>query len=162
MLVVGALVFLISAVEGVRIPKRSSTAVNRLGQLSWNSEEALSSKRVQLNRTILEPHHFKKYGSKRVMLRYGPFSVPTSHEKHGMKEFNELDVEKPCNNCLITSLQAGLEYPNGTYANANTGMWLHHIVTYDFARKDMACPDLPYRFFASGNERTPLDLTVKE
>jgi hypothetical protein len=160
MLAVGFLVLLISAVQGITVPSRSIRAVNRLGRYSWNGDRTFAPAREQLNKTVLEPRHYKKYGSKRVMLRYGPFTAPTSHEKHGMKEFNELDVEKPCKNCLITSLQAGLEYPNGSYANANTGMWLHHIVTYDFARKDVACPDLPYRFFASGNERTPLDLTI--
>jgi hypothetical protein len=115
-----------------------------------------------LNSTNLEPVHFKQYGSKRKLVRYGPYKAPPFSTDNGMKEFTEMDAEKPCQDCLITAIQAGLEYPNSSYANANSGMWLHHIVLYDFGRKDVACPDLPYRFFASGNERTPLDMTLDE
>lgn len=93
-------------------------------------------------------------------MRYGPYAVPPMSENNGMKEFNELSAERPCVDCYITKLQAGLEYPNGTIANSDTGMWLHHAVLYDFGRQDLSCSNLPYRFFASGNERTRLDLTL--
>jgi hypothetical protein len=36
-------------------------------------------------------------------------------------------TDKPCEECAITRLEAGLEYPNGTNANIDTGMWLHHV-----------------------------------
>jgi hypothetical protein len=110
--------------------------------------------------TNLEPIDFKQYDAKRILLRYGPYKVPSSYENNGMKEFNEQSATRPCFDCFITKIQAGLEYPNGTIANSNTGMWLHHAVLYDFGRKDLTCPDLPYRFFASGNERTRLDMTL--
>jgi len=57
-------------------------------------------------------------------------------------------------------MQAGLEYPNGTYANTDTGIMLHHIVMYEDSSQDLTCPQISSRFFASGNERTPIDLTV--
>jgi hypothetical protein len=113
-----------------------------------------------LPKTELDAIDFKEYGAKRVILRYGPYTVPPNSENNGMKEFNDQSAERPCTDCYITKLQAGLEYPNGTIANSNTGMWLHHAVLYDFGRKDLSCPDLPYRFFASGNERTRLDMTL--
>lgn len=36
-------------------------------------------------------------------------------------------IEKPCEECFITRMQAGLEYPNTTNANIDSGMWLHHV-----------------------------------
>jgi hypothetical protein len=114
-----------------------------------------------LPQTELTPQQFTDLGAKRVLLRYGPYTIPATNQSMGMKEFNEMSALKPCVDCYITSLRAGLEYPNGTIANSDTGMWLHHAVLYDFGRKDLTCPDLPYRFFASGNERTPLDMTLK-
>lgn len=58
-------------------------------------------------------------------------------------------------------MHAGLEYANGSTADARTGMWLHHTVWTNLARRDAACPAKRHgdRFFASGNERTPVDLT---
>ncbi len=56
-------------------------------------------------------------------------------------------------------MQAGLEYEDGSYANADTGMWLHHVVLFNSEKKDTLCPEnLPERFFASGNERTEANL----
>jgi hypothetical protein len=121
-----------------------------------------NSKYPALNGTTLEPVHFKQFNSKRRILRYGPYKAPPFSTDNGMKEFQEMDAEKPCVDCMIIHYKAGLEYPNGSYANSNSGMWLHHVVLYDFVRKDVVCPDLPYRFFASGNERTPVDLTLQE
>jgi hypothetical protein len=142
-----------SGVSGLKIP--------RLPLKKWPIERA-KSRYTALNGTVLDPVHFKQYNSKRVILRYGPYKAPPFSEDSGMKEFQDMDAEKPCMDCMLIGIQAGLEYPNGSYANSNTGMWLHHIVLYDFGRKDVACPDLPYRFFASGNERTPLDMTLDE
>ena len=136
--------------RSISIPRRESPSVG------------FKSRYTALNGTVLDPIHFTQYNSKRTLLRYGPYKAPPFSEENGMKEFQEMDAEKPCMDCLLISIQAGLEYPNGSYANSNTGMWLHHAVLYDFGRKDVACPDLPYRFFASGNERSPLDMTLEE
>ena len=41
-------------------------------------------------------------------------------------------IEKPCEECTIIGLTAGLEYPNGTNANVDTGMWMHHVSLNEF------------------------------
>jgi hypothetical protein len=80
-----------------------------------------------------------------------------------MATFLDLDATKPCDECLITWMQASLEYPNGTIANSDTGMWLHHSVALNRGRNDTVCGGTalsPQRFFASGNERTAVDLSL--
>jgi hypothetical protein len=51
-----------------------------------------------------------------------------------------------------------LVYPNGKIANYNTGAMLHHFVLFNTSAHDVTCPTWPQRFFASGNERTPMVL----
>jgi len=102
-------------------------------------------------------------------------------------------IEKPCEECVITRIHAGLEYPNGTNANIDSGMWLHQyallssesllngltdhsmvLATVGEGRWDPTCvntkeslphfamgttPNNAERCFASGNERTPVDVT---
>lgn len=84
------------------------------------------------------------------------------HEDNGMKEFKEKSATLPCKDCIITWMQAGLEYPDGTVADAGNGMWLHHTVFSNLARQSQVCPTKKYgdRFFASGNERTPVNICV--
>ena len=83
------------------------------------------------------------------------------HEDDGMGGFFEDDTHLPCNDCLITWMQMGLEYLNGTPAAANTGMWLHHGVMVNRNRNDPVCNDsYGERFFASGNERTAADFSA--
>lgn len=41
--------------------------------------------------------------------------------------YPDVAVEKPADDFTIFGLQAGLEYPNGTNANIDSGMWLHHV-----------------------------------
>jgi hypothetical protein len=81
---------------------------------------------------------------------------------NGMQDFGEKPAQQPCSDCLITWVQAGLEYPNGTTANANTGLWLHHTVFASTASKALVCPtNGSYEhWFASGNERTPANICV--
>lgn len=71
-------------------------------------------------------------------------------------------VAAPCSHCLVTFMQSQLEYSNGSTADAETGMWMHHVVFVNMNAKDSVCPDelRGQRFFASGNERTPFDLTA--
>lgn len=87
----------------------------------------------------------------------------------------DAEIEKPCEECTLLGLVAGLEYPNGTNANIDTGMWMHHMVAFTVGpgRWDPTClakkDSLPHfavgsnpseseRSFSSGNERTPLSL----
>lgn len=80
-------------------------------------------RRVELKSTQKIP------GVKRVKLRYGPYKVPNMMIKSVMGEGGALwncgddKIEKPCEECFLTRMQAGLEYPDGTNANIDTGMW---------------------------------------
>jgi hypothetical protein len=68
-----------------------------------------------------------------VKVRYGPYKVPNMRVKNIMGEegtlWNYPDnwVKKPCDECYIVGMNAGLEWPNGENANINRGMWLHHV-----------------------------------
>lgn len=83
---------------------------------------------------------------------------------NGMDDFVIEAAETPCQDCFITFIQAGLEYPNGSYANANTSLWLHHTVLFNMNQTDTVCSNETdpqwQRWFASGNERTAFDLSV--
>jgi hypothetical protein len=58
-------------------------------------------------------------------------------------------------------MQAGIEYTDGSDASAENGMWLHHVVFQNFDRQDPMClKRRSERFFASGNERTAVDLAA--
>ena len=103
---------------------------------------------------------FVQYGSQGVQVKYGPFIAPSSSNNSGMAKYSDDIILQPCTDCLITFMQAGLEYPNGTYANTDTGIMLHHIVMHENSSQDLVCPRISSRFFASGNDRTPIDLTV--
>ena len=115
-------------------------------------------------------------------MRYGPYSVigmqSTSMmgEQGALWNYPDTSVPKPeDSDFTIFGMQAGLEYPNGTEANINSGMWLHHMVhiTQGPGRSDPTClghkslphfdvggsPDSSERSFSSGNERTALQLS---
>jgi len=115
---------------------------------------------LDYNVTTLTPQFFPEHHSVRVKISHGPYTVPPMMVDNGMKNFNEKSLHLPCTDCLITWMQAGLEYPDGTTANADTGMWLHHTVLSNSMRESVVCPSMKYgdRFFASGNERTPINI----
>ena len=82
------------------------------------------------------PQFFLSEGSKRVEISYGPYTAPPSSKMNGMKSFTELQsITLPCTDCIITWMQADLQYTNGTTANANTGLWLHHTVMWNNAQQ---------------------------
>ena len=54
------------------------------------------------------------------MIRYGPFTAPAMSEDNGMKNFGQNVAQKPCTDCLVTWMQAGLTYEDGSEANADT------------------------------------------
>lgn len=76
-----------------------------------------------------------------------------------MKTFSAL-IAPPCTDCFITHVQADLQYPNGTYANINTGLWLHHAVVSNLNRTGAVCSRYADYVFASGNERSPVNICV--
>jgi hypothetical protein len=110
----------------------------------------------------LTPQFFPDRQSQRTQVQYGPFEVQGMNNEDGMIDYLQLNATMPCTNCTITFIQASLQYPNGTYANANTSLWLHHIVLINILLPDTVCGSNYYgkgqRWFASGNERTPADL----
>ena len=77
-----------------------------------------------------------------------------------MMSFTSATTKMPCQECLITGYVVDLLFENGTVANANNGMWLHHIGLMNMQRNDAACDDYPDRITVNGNERTPIDLTL--
>ncbi|TKA64965.1 hypothetical protein B0A55_09906 [Friedmanniomyces simplex] len=112
---------------------------------------------------VSEPaQFFPQYNSQRVKMRYGPFTVASMAVNNGMADFQQEGIQLPCTDCLITWMQAGLEYPNGTVANADTNLWLHHTVLANMNRSSTVCPGAgnPDTFFASGNERTAINICV--
>lgn len=83
-------------------------------------------------------------------------------------------VPLPCTNCYIGAITPNLVYADGTTANHDTGPMLHHMVLFSRARSDLSCPKNLFggpiqqlgallggneRIFASGNERTVMDMT---
>jgi hypothetical protein len=98
--------------------------------------------------------------------------VPANGMLDGLWAFN---LEKPCEDCYITAMQADLQYADGRSANIEDGAWLHHIVVYNGlgftpgSKKDVVCSGsiyslgmgYPNRIFASGNERAAMRLNGK-
>jgi hypothetical protein len=95
----------------------------------------------------------------KVTVRYGPYTIPAATPtRMGMLQNNfAFNVEKPCTNCYITSMQAGLLTADGQSANVDKGLWLHHMVMMDTSKADLCGWPLGQRFFSSGNERTPVN-----
>lgn len=103
-------------------------------------------------------------GEQTTVIRYGPYDIEaaasTAHEDHvhtGSQIVS--DVEKPCEDCYITSARPDLVNEDGETVGLDTGAMLHHInlLNTDEDRSDATCPDidpLGQRFFGSGDERT--------
>ncbi|KUJ16009.1 uncharacterized protein LY89DRAFT_750161 [Mollisia scopiformis] len=145
-----AILFIFFAAANANPGKRFSNSIVEDGAVSTS------------NFTNLTAQFFPAQGSKRVKVTYGPFNVPNMNIENGMKDFTILPSTVGCSDCLITYIEAGLEFPNGTYANANTSLWLHHTVLYNFNNLDTVCgaTEPGERFFASGNERSPADISM--
>jgi hypothetical protein len=116
-----------------------------------------------------------------VKIRYGPYSIPgpgtkgLTGEPGMLWNYPDIGVTKPCEECVLLNQQAGLEFINGSNANIDKGLWLHHMINLveGPTRWDPTCYGhlaLPHysvqssagrseRWFSSGNERTlvPLD-----
>lgn len=106
-------------------------------------------------------------------IEYGPWTIPAGngdphdHMSMGMIE-NQIvsNIAKPCTGCTIIGVTPNLVYTDGTTANINTGPMLHHaaFAAQSSGKSDVTCGSsgpglLGERFFASGNERTAVDLT---
>jgi len=100
-----------------------------------------------------------------------------------LESYYDTKIDKPCSDCNILRQVGGLEYVNGTNANIDSGLWLHHMVHFvtgprrwdPVAISERSC--IPHegvntmggaslgqgqisaknteRYFVTGNERTP-------
>lgn len=57
-------------------------------------------------------------------------------EEGALWNYGDNKADKPCEECVIVGMNAGLEYTDGTNANIDTGMWLHHVRNYLIEIKD--------------------------
>ncbi len=104
---------------------------------------------------------------------YGPYTIPAGngdphdHENAGMIT-NQIvsNIAKPCTGCTIIGVTPDLVYTDGTKATISQGPMLHHAMfaAQSSGKADATCAGkgpglLGERFFASGDERTPVDLT---
>jgi len=94
-------------------------------------------------------------------LRYGPLLVPAgAGEQPGVFSAVVPAMPMPCTNCYLTGTDVDLVFEDGSSANLDNGLMLHHIVTFNTGRPDATCgPEtaigsLGERFWAAGNERT--------
>src|SRR5215207_7611978 len=95
-----------------------------------------------------------------------PYTINANSQVHNAVRF---DAPAPCTNCWITDMVPSLVYegdavqPNGTVANLDNDMMMHHFVMLHGGRTDLGCPgglqsSLGERFFAAGNERSQMHL----
>jgi hypothetical protein len=99
------------------------------------------------------------------VVRYGPFTIPAGADADPGMIHNRLmfAVPRPCLDCFITGFKPDLVYADGTRANMDTGPMLHHAVWTSQFRQDATCGGTLLglageRFFASGNERTQIQM----
>jgi len=109
---------------------------------------------------------------KTTTTEYGSYTIPAGSgdpaDKAGMGHIhNEIvtNIEKPCTNCTLIGITPDLVYEGGEEANIEAGPILHHVVflASSGSKEDVTCGKsgpglLGERFFASGNERTAVDL----
>jgi hypothetical protein len=105
-------------------------------------------------------------------IEYGPYTIPAgSGDPHDHDSMGELanvivqNVAKPCTGCTLIGATPDLVYTDGTRATISNGPMLHHAMftAQSKGKSDVTCAGkgpglLGERFFASGDERTPLDL----
>jgi hypothetical protein len=103
---------------------------------------------------------------------YGPYTIPAGngdpHDHDAMGQINNRitsNVAKPCTNCTLVTIRPDLVYSDGTKATVDGGPMLHHTLfaATGGGKSDATCSGtavgtLGERFFASGDERTTVDL----
>jgi hypothetical protein len=98
-------------------------------------------------------------------VKVGPFVLPPAPLGAAPNQNRVLpQVAKPCSDCFITSVVPHLVYADGSNADMDTGVMLHHLVIFEPGKTDVTCARTEgigaagRRIFASGNERTPITL----
>jgi hypothetical protein len=104
-------------------------------------------------------------------VEYGPWTIPAGngdphdHANAGMIA-NEIrtNVARPCTGCKLIAIDPEMvDASTGREVNMNTGPMMHHFLFAASNRTDNTCNGtgsgaLGQRFFASGNERTAIDI----
>lgn len=104
---------------------------------------------------------------------YGPYTIPAGagdpHDSMSMGMIaNQIstNVAKPCTDCTIIAIRPDLVDASGARVNVDSGPMIHHALLAANAtgKSDATCRGtvvgaLGERFFAAGNERTPIDVT---
>lgn len=120
---------------------------------------------VALDRAGADPAGDVPAGVQETLVRYGPFVLPPAGQGGDADHANVFlpNVPKPCEDCFIVRAEPDLVYEDGTPANLDTGLMLHHALFFNNGRRDTTCGTDPFfgrfgeRFLASGNERTVKD-----
>jgi hypothetical protein len=90
------------------------------------------------------PSDVKNKDAVRKRIRYGPYVVPASNEttldtmttmEKGSLQFLK-KVDPVCLDCVVLRGHTAVEYEDGTHANVDTGIYLHHAVMLNFAKKE--------------------------
>ena len=89
--------------------------------------------------------------------RLGSFVLPPAPLGLAQVNHPEIELAKPCEDCLITGFVPRLVYADGTPADMRTGVMLHHIGLFDPLRPDPAEQRCSWGgpIFGSGDEREP-------
>ncbi len=118
-----------------------------------------------LDRAGADPAGDIPAGVQETLVRYGPFVLPPAGQGGDADHANVFlpNAPKPCEDCFIVRAEPDLVYDDGTPANLDTGLMLHHALFFNNGRRDTTCGPDPFfgrfgeRFLASGNERTVKD-----
>ena len=94
---------------------------------------------------------------------YGPFTIPAATSPSQPGQVNHATTTEPAPPCApacrITDMMPELIFTDGTTANMQQGILLHHFVFFNPANQALACTNpMSEPFWGSGNERTPLHL----
>lgn len=106
---------------------------------------------------------------KLIKIRSGPYTIPPNSMFGTLPvESGGVVINKPCDECYVAAFQGGLEYEDGSDANVDTGMYLHHFVIVNNNKPDWVCGlryngmmRMPQYVYNSGNERPPVRLNSK-
>jgi hypothetical protein len=90
---------------------------------------------------------------------YGPFTIPAAGSPSSPGQLHNILTTEPapCTNCGITDMVPNLVYADGTTANMNNGLLLHHVVFFNPAQSAIVCGTAE-AFTGAGNERTGVHL----
>ncbi|MDV6013813.1 hypothetical protein [Haloechinothrix sp. LS1_15] len=110
---------------------------------------------IRIGPIVASPHEEGDHGT------HGDGPRGPEEKAHGTHTTIAAPVPTPCLGitCQVTSVEPDLTYADGSRANYDTDIMLHHAVLFDRSREDITCADetlglAGQRIFAAGNERT--------